>query len=354
MTKYSSKDLRKLSLDKLHELLKNDEISIEEIEENIPLEELLKKFPDVDEDPDGGEPGVLLSDEIERYVDKFHLIFPFKEKNLKAASYRLTVGNEYALGGKKEKLYTKDDKIVIPPFQVAIIKTREIINMPRFLIGRWNIRVTQAYKGLLWVGGPQVDPGWVGHLFCPVYNLSNEEVELKLGEPLATIDFIRTTSFKKGKCKEFDRLPRRKQIDDYEWKLKSALFTEAGQRIGEIENRMNKVEERVEKEIEKLSSKLDRYIGVVFTIVAIIIAALSILVTSGQQISSASVPIWVKHWVIASVVLAIIAIAFSLFSRVKLEIKNPWLKTIVGIFYITYVIISIVAIVRLGVEILWR
>ena len=52
--------------------------------------------------------------------------------------------------------------------------------MPRFLIGRWNIRVTVAYKGLLWVGGPQVDPGWVGHLFCPIYNLSDQEVNFKL------------------------------------------------------------------------------------------------------------------------------------------------------------------------------
>ncbi|KFD42568.1 hypothetical protein HY02_00295 [Peptococcaceae bacterium SCADC1_2_3] len=149
--------------------------------------ELSKKYPEYlpccpEEDPKG-EPGVLLSDEIERYVCEFKLIDPFNSENLKAASYQLTVGDEYAVGGEIGKLYDEagKNKIKIPPFEVTVIKTKEMINMPRFLIGRWNIRVSKAYDGLLWVGGPQVDPGYVGHLYCPIYNLSNREVIYRVG-----------------------------------------------------------------------------------------------------------------------------------------------------------------------------
>jgi dCTP deaminase len=341
MNKINIEELRGLPLEELLE-----RYPLEELEKLIPLKELLEKFPDVEEDPKGGTPGVLLSDEIKRYVKEFRLIWPFNQNNLKAASYRLTIGDEYALGGKKENL-DKNNKITIPPFQVAIIKTHEIINMPRFLIGRWNIRVASAYEGLIWVGGPQVDPGWVGHLFCPIYNLSDEYVVLEKGKPVATIDFIRTTTFKKGGKDEivlFSRFQQRKSITDYNWRLKSALFTEAAQRIDKIESKVNRVESLV---------------GVMFTCIAVLFAALSILVMSrGVSVSeSTSLPVWVIGWSIISVTLSIVAIAIALFSRVKLEIKNLFFRNIVGIFYIAYVVISAIviiafAIIALGVKII--
>src|SRR5690242_18495933 len=125
------------------------------------------------------QPGVLLSDVIRQYCQWFDLISPFdEEKLLKPACYKLTIGDEYASGGEIHPLPDQPGKneIRIPPFAVAIIKTKETINMPPFLIGRWNIQVSRAYQGLVWVGGPQVDAGYVGYLFCPIYNLSDKEV----------------------------------------------------------------------------------------------------------------------------------------------------------------------------------
>ncbi len=162
--------------------------------------ELLKKYqcPPTD---DLETHGVLLSDEIEHYVYLFKLIDPFDCKNLDPAAYKLTIGDEYSIGGERKRLYDEAGKneITIPPFEVAIIKTYERVNLPRFLIARWNIKVSLAYKGLLWVGGPQVDPGYVGYLSCPIYNLSNNNVTLKYKDPLAIIDFVKTTPFKKEK-----------------------------------------------------------------------------------------------------------------------------------------------------------
>jgi len=99
----------------------------------------------------------------------FGLISPFSKEHLKPANYKLRIGDEYAIKGEIKQLSDKpgENQITIEPFDVAVIKTLETINMPRFLIARWNIRVQLAYEGLLWVGGPQVDAGYIGHHCCP-------------------------------------------------------------------------------------------------------------------------------------------------------------------------------------------
>lgn len=138
---------------------------------------------------------VLLSDEIERYCNSSPpLNDPFNPKNLKPARYQLTLGQEAILGG--HTISVNDNRpLAIPPHQVAIVRTHEILNLPRFLIARWNLTVDKVYEGLLWVGALQVDPGWTSYLPCPLYNLSDHEVAIRFREKLFTIDFVRTTPF---------------------------------------------------------------------------------------------------------------------------------------------------------------
>jgi len=131
---------------------------------------------------------------------------------------RLTLGNEAIIAGRLKRI-DADHPLIIPPHQVAIVMTHEKLNIPRFLIGRWNLTVDMVYKGLLWVGALQVDPGWVGYLPCPLYNMSNEEVQIAFREKLFTIDFVRTTPFKQGcipyERKEFPPNPPLKTFDRY-------------------------------------------------------------------------------------------------------------------------------------------
>ena len=142
---------------------------------------------------------VLLADEIEYYAsssdipDGLHLIEPFELEQLRPASYQLTLGRQVHVGGQHHFLHDSEP-LILQPHQVAVVSTHETIRIPRFLIARWSLRVEKIYEGLLWTGGPQVDPGWVGQLPCPIYNLAEREVELRYGDPLFTIDFIRTTA----------------------------------------------------------------------------------------------------------------------------------------------------------------
>ena len=253
--------------------------------------ERLQKLFDRRPSDDGGFDfhGVLLSDAIERCVKAFGLIEPFDPQNLKAACYKLTIGDEYAIGGIIHQLPDEAEKneIVIAPFEVAVIKTYETINMPRFLIGRWNIQVSKAYLGLIWVGGPQVDAGYVGNLFCPIYNLSEKSVSLFRGNPIAVIDFVPTSKFNHA-SKTYPFPPERVLFEEYEpQKLVSGLVSQAKTRLDQVENRLTEIDEktanqinatseRSERQITSIQQRIDNFVFITFTVLAILFATLSV------------------------------------------------------------------------------
>jgi dCTP deaminase len=243
---------------------------------NTPREreiDLLKKLR-LEQDALPQEQGVLLSDQIRACVSSFQLIDPFHPAQLKAASYRLTVGERYALNGQPNTL-GEHQEIRIEPFQVAVIQTRERINMPRNLIARWNIKVSRAYEGLIWAGGPQVDPGYAGHLFCPIYNLSNKVVALHFGDQIAVIDFIKTTPFHPNACEVFDRPPAAVVLEDYPIQWQSALHTYATQ-IKEWEQKLASTQEEMESRLAQFKGGLDVFVGITFAVMGVLISALAI------------------------------------------------------------------------------
>ena len=146
---------------------------------------------------------ILLSDQIHYYINELNpplLHNPdgkqISEKELDecldTASYKLRLGDEAHVGGEWVRV-SADKPLVIPAHQVAVVKTHEDVNLPRFLIARWNLRVKWVYEGLLWTGGPQVDPGWQGHLYCPIYNLAERQIVIPHKERVFTMDFALTT-----------------------------------------------------------------------------------------------------------------------------------------------------------------
>ena len=228
----------------------------------------LNALPDIRTDPRPESTGVLLSDEIRAYVKEGKLIDPFIEDRLKPAGYELTVGNQAMKGGEFVRLEGVDSEVRIPPFEVVVVKTAETINLPRFLIARWNIRVKWAYEGLLWVGGPQVDPGYVGHLFCPLYNLSNETVKLKKGQPIALMDFVKTTRIKheadldNKNLEKYKRPPKRVLIEDYGIEgFRSALYAK---------------DVDVREGLQQVRTKVDVFSSLVLGILAILITAITV------------------------------------------------------------------------------
>jgi len=275
--------------------------------------EYLRSIAPSEQDPHETNRGVLLSDEIIFYAENCNLIAPFNRANLKPAGYELTVGDEYFINGTFLELDTeKNDKskIVIPPFEVAILKTTEILRIPRYMIARWNIRVRHAYSGLLWVGGPQVDPGYVGHLFCPIYNLSDREVTLRAGEPLALIDFAKTTPFDPNKpeseLRRYNFPPKRSFLEDYDvGGLKSALFTRAGQKLVEFD-----------EQIKTLESRFITFTQLSFTIFALVIALIALM----SRVNADSISLSTAFFGAITVGLSIAALLIAIFSYVRMRV----------------------------------
>jgi hypothetical protein len=80
-----------------------------------------RQHPCLEQDPVGTH-GVLTSDEIEYFATHHEMIVPFNARNLKPAGYELTLGKDYAIGGRLGELYPEPekDRLVIPPFEVGL------------------------------------------------------------------------------------------------------------------------------------------------------------------------------------------------------------------------------------------
>jgi len=253
---------------------------------------------------------VLLSDEISFYSkQKGHpLIHPFEPKNLKPARYKLRLGEDCRVGDEQYWLNEEKPDLVIPPYELAVISTLETLNLPRFLIGRWDLKVKRVYEGLLWVGGPQVDPGYRGKLFCPLYNLSNKTIRLRYGDTIATIDFIRTTPYN-ANCVDWDGTPNAPRAQYDRFGLMSGL-KDAWDLMKKLELSMEKAELR----IDRSDARIDNFQATTFIILGIIVAALSFIGVSqvGKYSTQLPHPWDIVSWVVVVGAIAILAIVLAI------------------------------------------
>lgn len=267
-------------------------------EKYLGQKEFLKDSTGIDLTQSRG--AILRRHDIESLSDpqkrQLPLIHPFDEKELlKSASCTLRLGCHYRVNGREGFLGPDNPTLVIPRHGIAIVTTFEWLNIPTFLIARWNLRVHRVYDGLVWVGGPQVDPGYQGFLFCPLYNLSNHDQKLTYGRRLFTIDFSLTTLCDEEEIKKSDG-----------WKPKEPrdTFTFWGLDIQKIESAPKVQFEEMGNDIKDIRSEVRRFQGIVFPLLAIIMMALAIIATLNATTGWTEAP--------SSLILSIFAIIIAL------------------------------------------
>lgn len=143
-------------------------------------------------DPDPNCCGILLSDRINFYANNTGMIDRFDPEKLKPASYVLTIGNRYYINDKAVSL-KKNEIFLIPKNGLAYIKIKEKLNLPFYIAANYNLRTKQTLRGFLMGTGLQVDPGYSGHLYVPIYNFTDDKRELQEGEELISMEFHKTT-----------------------------------------------------------------------------------------------------------------------------------------------------------------
>lgn len=251
--------------------------------------------------------GVLLSDKIRSYVNTHCMIAPFSDDSLEAAGYQMRVGEIYYHRGDRKELH-EGDTLQIDPYDVVIIQTAERLRVPRFMIARWNIKVRLAYEGLLWVGAAQVDPGYVGHLACPIYNLSTRAVRIRRNDKLALIDFVKTTRYDESDCKRYSPKSNAPEgIDDF---------------IGQgIESALSKYDEQIEnldKDVQGSRLQLGYFTTLIFTFLGVLFAVL----LAEKEIE---LPEWSSSVLILSLAFSIVALILSCRRRLRSRfVSRPW------------------------------
>ena len=153
-------------------------------------------------DPDSGaQHGVLLSDRIAFYAHRLDLIDVFEHNRLGPASYDLTLGSECWYvdhsdnTGEAKRHLAPGETLVLEPNSIVYVTSHETLNLPFYLIGRFNLKLRLLHEGVLVGTGPQIDPGFSGRLSCPLHNLSSSKVSLTCGQSFAVLEFQKTTPF---------------------------------------------------------------------------------------------------------------------------------------------------------------
>lgn len=158
---------------------------------------------------------------------------------IEPASYDLRLGSEVWCQGDRHDLTEQEPFFKIPPYSYAIVKAEEIARIPRFMAGRFDLKVSLFFKGVLLSNGPQVDPGYEGALFCTLFNGRDAHAELKRGDHFATIEFCTLGNRVDGYIGQHQA---KKKLNDF---LPEGTGTGPGGniigRIGELEDQLGKV-----------------------------------------------------------------------------------------------------------------
>nr|WP_306267023.1 hypothetical protein [Pararhizobium sp. IMCC3301] len=116
----------------------------------------------------------------------------------KPSSYDLRIGSEYLNTNGEQtaiQIPLRNCTVIIPPLGSVIVSTHEIVEIPKNVVGKFNLRIKLAVKGLFVQMGTQVEPHYKGRLFATLHNVSADPIELKLNEEKDERERIFTIEF---------------------------------------------------------------------------------------------------------------------------------------------------------------
>ena len=142
--------------------------------------------------------GVLHKEAIISLLNAGTLLKNADINNVQPASYDLRLGDMIWCKSNWFTLTREKPTAKIPPYSYIIVKALEDANFPKFIIGRYDLKLSLFFEGVTLSNGPQVDPGYQGGLLCLLFNASDKDVGINLDEHFATIEFLTTSKVTEG------------------------------------------------------------------------------------------------------------------------------------------------------------
>lgn len=169
------------------------------------------KYKCKDPFPEVGE-ALLNSVDLLMYLLMVGIVEPFDVNKLKGVTYQCTFSGEAHRfnqdSGEMEEINIDDTKeLILEKNSITYLKIEEKFHVPEYMVLRFNLSVSNAYKGLLLGTGPIVDPGFEGNLFIPLHNLTGNEYVIKKGAPLIRVEFTKLSRHIDWKNKKKDLFP---------------------------------------------------------------------------------------------------------------------------------------------------
>jgi deoxycytidine triphosphate deaminase len=161
-------------------------------------------------------PALLNSADIFDYVALTGMIHPFDSSKLKSASYSLPILGKIVYwdenNERQSKIINRGDEFVLKPNSIAFITVEPMLRLPDYIAFRFNLKITNVYRGILLGTGPLVDPGFVGLLSIPLHNLTTNSYTFVGGEDLIWMEF---TKLSPNKIWDSDQTNSNSRIGEY-------------------------------------------------------------------------------------------------------------------------------------------
>lgn len=222
--------------------------------------------------------GVLGNKQIKKKLGKDIFIYPFKESNLKGASYNLTASKLAYIASNKKIAVNSNDEIIIPAHETVLIQTQEAIYTRKQICGTYHSKVSLVSEGFSHIG-TTLDPGYMGPSLIAITNNTNEKKKIKCTDSIVTIMFYRVSGCDK---EAKDNAVGREDLIPKEFKgFSEDLTTEQKKKIKDDITKLKESEWRKDYEvlidivrreynIKKLGIK-DLFIGGLYIILQIVI-----------------------------------------------------------------------------------
>lgn len=208
---------------------------------------------------------VLSKNDIETRCLEQNLLENYDEKNIQTCSYDLRLGDQYYF-------YKEDDNetvnvsslkpngvLRIPPNAICYVMTEETVNMPQDLTASISLSFGLIKSGVMLAAQPPYDPGYHGKTVALLHNLSNETVEIRRGDHVLNMVFMKLTS----------------QV--------SATYDGSYQGLSDLNDYCKEVKVgavfELKQQLDKERKNLNNLLPHLLTVITVIIAVLTVLFT---------------------------------------------------------------------------